>query len=200
MTGTRTVYSLLEEAVASFGNSPALYEPVTGRSRGEAKTWKAYTWIEYKQAADEIAAGLWKLGVKPGDIVALDSETRLEFYLADLGTMACGGVAAALYTSYPPAEHVKTLRDLAPKVTFVENPKALGALQSAAEPPLDTQWVLLSGEADGAKTLEQLRELGRWALGAKPGLLEVLKERSAPAIPPCCTSPREQLANPKWAE
>jgi len=183
MTGTRTVYSLLEEAVASFGNSPALYEPVTGRSRGEAKTWKAYTWIEYKQAADEIAAGLWKLGVKPGDIVALDSETRLEFYLADLGTMACGGVAAALYTSYPPAEHVKTLRDLAPKVTFVENPKALGALQSAAEPPLDTQWVLLSGEADGAKTLEQLRELGRWAMGAKPGLLEVLKERVGPGDP-----------------
>ena len=124
MTDTRTVYSLLEEAVVSFGAAPALHEPISG-GRGAAKGWKAYTWIEYKQLVDEIAAGLHELGVKPGEIVALDSETRLEFYLADLGTMACGGVAAALYTSYLPLEHVKTLRELAPKVTFIENSKAL---------------------------------------------------------------------------
>ena len=183
MNGTRTVYSLLEEAVASYGNAPALYEPVSGGGRGAAKTWKSYTWVDYKQAVDEIAAGLWKLGVKPGDMIALDSETRLEFYLADLGAMACGGVAAALYTSYPPLEHVKTLRDLAPKLTFVENPKALAALQSAAEPPLETQWALLSGEADDAITLAQLRELGRAALAAAPGLMEELKSAIKPGDP-----------------
>jgi long-chain acyl-CoA synthetase len=180
MSGTRTVYNLLEEAASTYGNSPALYEPVAGQGRGATRTWKAYTWVDYKKAVDEIAAGLWKLGVRTGDIVALDSETRLEFYLADLAVMACGGISAALYTSYPPSEHVKTLRDLAPKVTIIENPKALGALQSTAEPPLETQWVLLTGEADGATTLEQLRALGRATMAAKPGLINVLKERVSP--------------------
>ena len=42
-------------------------------------------------------------------MVALNSETRLEFYLADLGIMANGSIAAAMYPSYPPADLVKTL-------------------------------------------------------------------------------------------
>lgn len=181
MSGNRTVYHLLEEAAGAHGNAPALYEAVAGPGRGAAsRTWKSYSWIEYKQAVDEIAAGLWKLGIRTGDIVALDSETRLEFYLADLGAMACGGISAALYTSYPPAEHVKTLRDLRPKVTVVENPKVLGALQSAADPPLETQWVLLTGEAEGATSLAQLRALGVSTMAAKPGLINVLKERVSP--------------------
>ena len=183
MTATRTVYSLLEQAVASYGNAPALYESVSTGGRGAPRTWKPYSWLEYKQAVDEIAAGLWKLGVKPGEMVAIDSETRLEFYFADLGAMACGGIAAALYTSYPPSEHVKTLRDLAPKITFIENAKALGALQSAAEPPIDTQWIVLTGEADGAKSLLQLRDLGRGALAENPGLLNELKARIQPTDP-----------------
>ena len=183
MPDTRTVYSLLTEAVVSFGAAPALYEPISGAGRGAAKGWKPYSWIEYKQMVDEIAAGLHELGVKPGEIVALDSETRLEFYLADLGTMACGGVAAALYTSYPPVEHVKTLRELAAKVTFVENPKALAALQSAAEPLLNTQWILLTGEADGALALSELRQRGRAALAANPGLMTELHRRVQPTDP-----------------
>ena len=183
MTGTRTVYSLIEEAVASYGNAPALYEPVPGSGRGAAKTWKSYSWPQYKQAVDEIAAGLWKLGVQPGDLIAIDSETRLEFYLADLGAMACGGVSAALYTSYPPLEHIKTLRELAPKVTFIENPKALAALLSAAEPPLETEWVLFTGEADGARTLAQLRDLGRGALAENAALIGELQTRFKPEDP-----------------
>ncbi len=184
MIAARTVYNLIEEAVASYGNAPALYESVSSGGQGAPRAWKAYSWVEYKQGVDEIAAGLWKLGVKPGDMVALDSETRLEFYLADLGTMACGGIAAALYTSYPPLEHVKTLRELAPKVTFIENTKALGALLSAAEPPLGTQWILLSGEAEGgARSLGQLRDLGSAALAANPSLLDDLKRQIRPTDP-----------------
>lgn len=183
MAGPRTVYSLLEESTSKFGSAPALYEP--GGGRGSGKTWKPYSWIDYKQLVDEIAAGLHQLGVGSGDIIALDSETRLEFYLADLGTMACGGIAAALYTSYPPAEHIKTLRELAPKVTFIEHPKALGALLSSAEPPIETTWVLLTGDADAANTLtlEQLRARGRQALTAQPGLTETLKARVKPSDP-----------------
>lgn len=159
--------SLLEEAVAKFGGAPALYEPAAARQ------WVATSWIEYKHAVDEIAAGLAGMGVRTGDVVALFSETRFEFYLADLGAMAAGAVAAALYTSYPAEEQVKTLRTLEPKAVFVENPKMLGALLSSAEPPIDTQWILLTGEANGsAIPLAKLREQGRAALAENAELLQ----------------------------
>jgi long-chain acyl-CoA synthetase len=46
-------------------------------------------------------------------------------------------------------------------------------LLSGAEPPLDAKWILLTGEDDGvAITLSQLRQSGRAALAANPGLVE----------------------------
>ena len=60
--------------------------------------------------------------------MALDSETRLEFYLADLGILAAGGIAAALYPNYPPKDLVRTIRTCGAKALFVEDPKTLEAL------------------------------------------------------------------------
>ncbi len=45
-----------------------------------------------------------------GDVVALFSETRAEFYLADLGILSSGAIAAALYTSYQTSDQTETLR------------------------------------------------------------------------------------------
>lgn len=163
----RTVYSLLTEAVERYGDRPALHEAVGERG---AKTWRAYHWPEFKRIVDEIAAGLDALDIRTGDVIALHSETNLEFYLCDLGAMAAGAIAAALYTSYPPTEQVKTLRNCEAKAVFVENPKILGALQSAADAPLAVRWILMSGEAEGAITLAALRESGHARIAADPSL------------------------------
>ena len=107
----RTLYQVLCETAHQHGNSPALRQPVPGGG------YLTCSWNQYRQAAEEIAAGLRALDVRKGDIVALDSETRLEFYLADLGILAHGSVAAALYPNYPPADLKATLRDIGAQVT-----------------------------------------------------------------------------------
>lgn len=116
----------------------------------------------------EIAAGLRRMGIERGDIVALNAETRAEFYFADFGIMACGATSAALYTSYPPEELVKTLRDSTAKLVFVDTPKAFKALMGAGAHDLAVQWVLMTGELDGATTLADLRALGRRAMEEDP--------------------------------
>ena len=98
----RTVYQVLEETARTYGDAPALRQP-------SGNGYLTYSWKEYRQAVEEIAAGLRTLGIGKGDIVALNSETRLEFYLADLGIMANGSIAAALYPSYPAPDLVRTL-------------------------------------------------------------------------------------------
>ena len=84
--------------------------------------------------------------MQKGDIVALQSETRAEFYLADLGVMAAGAIAAALYTSLPYADQANTLRASDARVAFVENVKAMHALEAAAGECFDVRWILLTGE------------------------------------------------------
>ena len=98
--GARTVYSVLEDAAQAHVDAPALHQPI-----GKGK-YHSYTWAEYKRAAEEIACGLRRLGIGKGDVVALSAETRAEFYLADLGILTNGSIAAALYTTYPVPEQV----------------------------------------------------------------------------------------------
>ena len=103
--GLRTVYTLLDEAAAKFGELGALHQPES--SDGKTR-YRTYSWRDYRDAAREIACGLRRMGAARGDIVAIASETRAEFYLADVGIMAAGCVSAALYTSLPSVELVAT--------------------------------------------------------------------------------------------
>jgi len=103
---SRTVFQVLEETSRLHGSKLALQQPYTENGERKIRTW---TWQEYRTAAEEIACGLRSLGIGYTDIVSLCSETRAEFYLADLGIMANGSIAAALYPSYPPNELVKSI-------------------------------------------------------------------------------------------
>ena len=99
--------------------------------------------------------------------------------------MRSASISAALYTSLPPSDHVRTLDAIAPKALFAEDAKTMRSMRSAGiEVPL---WILLTGEADGAMSLEKLRERGRAAMSDGPAGLTSAR-RSALAI--FLTSPR----------
>src|SRR5260370_41958201 len=89
----RTVYTMLEETAAIHGERPALQQPTGGGQ------YRAYTWAEFRDLVRWTAVGLSTIGVEKGHIVALQSETRAEFYFADLGVMAAGALPAAPFTS-----------------------------------------------------------------------------------------------------
>ena len=152
------MYAVLEETARIRRNAPALHQPI-----GKGK-YQTYSWIEYLQAVQEIACGLRQLGIQKGDTVALHSETRAEFYLADIGVLTNGSIAAALYTSYPLAEQARNVRASHAKAIFMEDSKSMDALMAAAGDMLaGLHWILLTGESEGALTLEQLRAKGRKA-------------------------------------
>jgi len=169
----RTIPQVLDETVAQHGAAPALRQPNHTAQGG----YTVFSWNEYKQAADEIAAGLGALGVAKGDVVALDSETRLEFYLADLGILGNGSIAAALYPSYPPADLVRTVQTIGASAVFVEDAATFAAIHTTAVP----HWIVLHGEAHGAITLAELRAKGRERIAAEPGLIAGLRRRLDPA-------------------
>jgi len=187
----RTLYQVLEETTRVHGSAPALRQPVGHGKDG----YLTYSWNDYKQAADEIAAGLHALGIAKGDVVALDSETRLEFYLADLGILANGSIAAALYPSYPPKDLIRTIESVAARAVFVEDAKTFETLRAAAV----RHWVLLTGEAEGALSLAALRELGRKAMADNPQLAGALRAQLTPADPAILYLTSGATGEPKMA-
>jgi len=163
-----TVYSVLEDAAQKFGKATALHQPVPGAKPPQYRT---YNWIEYRDAVVELACGLHQLGIQPGEIVAIYSETRAEFYLADQGVMACGAVSAALYTSSPVAENLRNLRASGARYLLVEDPKTKRLFEEAMRAdPVDVTFILITGQEPGVLTVEELRARGRAALKADKGL------------------------------
>lgn len=157
---------MLEEAATKYGEATALIQPM---GNGNTAT---YTWNQYLQIVKEIATGLRSLGIGHQDVVAIQSETRAEFYFVDMGIISNGSIAAAMYTSYPQGEAIKKLEACKARLAFVENPKMLATLAaslSGAE-PMDIQWVLITGRAEGVMTLDDLRQKGREAMAADPQL------------------------------
>jgi long-chain acyl-CoA synthetase len=167
----RTLYQVLAETARVHGDAPALRQPAPDGS------YLVYSWNQYRQAAEEIAAGLRSLGIAKGDVVALNSETRLEFYLADLGILTNGSIAAAMYPSYPAPDLVRTIETSGARAVFVEDAKTLQPLRAAVV----AHWILLTGEAEGAITLHALRGLGRDSLAKDVELLARIRTGVSPS-------------------
>lgn len=167
---SRTIYTMLEETVAAFGERTALQQPIGGGK------YRPYTWSEVRDHVKWIAVGLHSIGVKTGEMVALQSETRAEFFLADMGVMSAGAVAAALYCSLPFSEQAKALSFCEARVALVENAKVMRGLQAALHDGIERKWIVLTGEADGGSadvvTLAQLIEAGQRELAANPAAMD----------------------------
>jgi len=185
---SRTLYQVLSETAAVYGDLPALHQP-------DGSGYLTYTWKEYLRAAEEIAMGLNALGIGKGQVVGLDSETRLEFYLADLGTLANGSIAAALYPTYPAHDLVRTLENTGAVAAFVENAEVFQALRAA---PV-RYWILLTGHAEGAMTLSALRAVGRDAMAADPEWRLHLRQRTSPRDPAVLYLTSGATGEPKMA-
>lgn len=158
----RNVYRMLVASAEAYGTGPALHQP---DGQGGYRT---YSWAEMRQLVEEIAAGLRSLGIRLGDVVALASETRAEFVLADFAIMAAGGISAAVYTSLAFADQARTLAGCRPKAIFYESAKTMAAIDQAGAGGIQARRILLTGEAEGATTLAQLRKRGREAMALHP--------------------------------
>lgn len=168
----RTVYSLLEEAATAHGELVALHQPVTTT---EGRGYRTYSWIEYRTIVREIACGLRSMGIQNGEMVAVGSETRAEFYLLDLGIMANGSTSAALYVNSQAMDQVSALRRCGAKLIFVEDGKIYKALHAAGGAELGAQWVVMSGLIDGVMTLDEVRSRGRAAMLDDPEYFERIR-------------------------
>ncbi len=173
----RTVFTVLDETAEAHPNHPALKQPIGGSGKQQTK-YQTWNWREFRDAVRCIAVALDHLGVQPGTMVALQSETRAEFYLADFGVMAAGGIAAALYTSLPFAEQAAAVRFCDARFAFIENPRALHGLKSALGIDADrVLWILLQGEAEGAIPLSELIAIGRQRLAQDPAAFDRIQSR-----------------------
>ena len=96
-------------------------KPFLWARRGGA--WEATSWAEASRQVAALAASLQRIGLEPGDRVALVSENRPEWLIADLAIMAAGCVTVPTYTTNTTRDHAHVLGNSGARAVIVSSQK-----------------------------------------------------------------------------
>jgi long-subunit acyl-CoA synthetase (AMP-forming) len=105
------------------------------------------TWAELLERVDAVAGGLAKLGVGPGDTVAIMLGNRPEFHIVDLAAVTVGATPFSIYVTYPPAEIEYLVADSGAKLAIVEQEFLPVVLEARKNLPGLEHLIVLDGEA-----------------------------------------------------
>ena len=108
-----------------FGERPLLWHKREGR-------YAPLTWREVAVQICMLARGLRSLGAIPGERIALLSENRPAWLVADLAIMAIGAVTVPAYTTNTEADHLHILDDSGASVVIVSTRKLAQRILPAA--------------------------------------------------------------------
>ncbi|NJC69829.1 long-chain fatty acid--CoA ligase [Planosporangium thailandense] len=165
--------------VAATPGGRAFASPAPGDAG--APLW--LTWSQVAARAKAIAAGLYELGVRPEDRVAILAGTRLEWVLADLGVMCAGAATTTVYPTTEPADAAFIVGDSGSKVLIAENPDQAAKVKGATLPDL-AAIIVIDGEPGAADvptlTLAELERRGDDLLARQPDLIERIVEGIGP--------------------
>ena len=105
---------------------------------------------EWSARATAVAGGLVRIGVRPGDRVALLLRTCMEFHIADMGAMLAGAVPFSLYVTSPVSQLEEIIANGQPCVLITEASLAEKARELAhACPVIEHLVVVEAGAAAG---------------------------------------------------
>jgi long-chain acyl-CoA synthetase len=130
--------------------------------------WRAISSEELRAAVEETSMGLRALGVGKGDKVAILSENRPEWAIADLATLCAGAADATIYATLTAPQVQYILADSEAKAVFVSNAAQAAKVAEVRAQLPDLQHVVRFDQAPAAGTtsLDELRAKGREALQA----------------------------------
>ncbi len=153
-------------ATLRHGKDDALNHKINGQ-------WVNYSAKTFVERVRHMALGLASFGIKPGDRVALLSENRPEWSMADLAILSLGAINVPIYTTQAVDQVRYILADSGTRAIFISNRRLYKHAREAFD-GLDFLEKLIFFDADAANgleratSLEALEEAGREQDRARP--------------------------------
>ena len=144
--------------------------------------WISISSDELMARAGRIAAGLYAIGVRHGDRVALLSESRAEWTLTDAGCVFAGAIDVPIYPTLMPPQVRYILNDSGASVLILEDRAKFDELKEILKECSALRKIVVF-ESEGvedldALTLEQLEARGQQMLVDQPQLVDQLSSKT----------------------
>ncbi|MCP3998480.1 MAG: long-chain fatty acid--CoA ligase [bacterium] len=153
---TRHLAVILRATVAEHGDRPALYWKI-------GSSWHNLTYAQAFDQIESVASGLIGMGVAEGDRVALFSQNRPEWALADFAVLSARCVTVPIYATNTADQVAFILNQSGSRVVFVGDDEQRAVVESISSrcPALERIIVLAGSGDDTVTTFAQLRQDGR---------------------------------------
>jgi long-chain acyl-CoA synthetase len=146
--------------------------------------WQAISAAEMLKRARRIALGLYSLGVRKGDRVALLSESRAEWVLSDQGCIFAGAVSVPVYPTLTPPQVKYIVNDCGAQVLLVSTRPKFAEIESVLGECAAIEWVVIfePDELSRPNTLNlvELEERGEALATKQPELSAALARAANP--------------------
>ena len=172
----KTLVQVFEQAVKKHDRTDAL-------NYKSGDKWKAISSAELLRRTRNIAAGLYSLGIKRGDRVAILSESRAEWTLADAGCLFAGAIDVPIYPTLTPSQVRYILNDSGARLLFVANMRKFEEVREAVSACPAVEHVISfedGNDHDPGITLLQLEDYGKDLLKQQPDLIDSLSGAISP--------------------
>ncbi len=137
---------------------------------------ESVTWTEAADIVWGWAAGLIALGIQPQDRVAIASNTRFEWVMADLAIMCAGAATTTVYPSTISSDVGYVLADSGSRVVFAEDATQIAKLREQRDAIPDVTKVVCfeaaAADGDWVISVDDLVALGDAALAADEGVVD----------------------------
>ena len=125
-TAHDTIPKLLLRNAAIFGDRPAMREKDLG-------IWQTWTWAQALEEVRALSIGLYVLGLKRGETVAIVGDNRPRLYWAFTAAQALGAIPVPVYQDSVADEIAYVLTHAETAFAIVENQEQVDKLQSIAD-------------------------------------------------------------------
>ena len=127
------------------------YPQDTALAAREGETWQANSSAEFQDRVDRVSAGLLRLGVEPGDRIALISHNRPEWNFIDLGAQQIGAVPVPIYPRFNTETFSHILSECGARICFVEDAGCLAKIKEVRQDAPDLEEVFTFERVEDAR-------------------------------------------------
>src|ERR1700683_1359274 len=156
-SASSTIADLLPSAVRRFGDRAAQRHKVDGE-------WVDITFAEVGERVSEIARGLIALGIAPGERISMLCTTRVEWAWCSFAISAAGAAVVPIYPTNSAEECAWVAGNSESVAIFCEDASQVAKVHAVRDQLPRLRHIIVmdvAATAEGAVTLEQLRERGR---------------------------------------
>ena len=166
--------------------------------------WRTFTWADYHERAKLWGIALHKLGVGPGDAVAIIGDSRPDWVAAAVGTHAAKGLSLGIYQDALDSEVGYLLNFAQAKAVIAENEEQVDKILRAAAGGSSLRAIIYC-DPRGMRKYADLRLMSRDALledarkvaASEPGLWDALVDETSGSDVAVLCSTSGTTTNPK---